>query len=540
MAKRSRSLAPNWLWPGLIAATLIIGVAVLSFSALWIYVPYSKSISQTLVDFYNDSYLWHVVRFTFMQALFSTLLSIIPALFIALALYRREFPGRRLLLKLYAMTLVLPVLVAVFGLLSIYGRQGWLAQLVTFLGFDYTFSIYGLQGILLAHVFFNLPLASRLLLQTLENIAPEQRQIAAQLGMNAYQRFRFVEWPALKRQITPTAALIFMLCFASFATVLSLGGGPKATTIEVAIYQALRYDFDLTKAALMALTQFICCLGIMLISLRINSSLPIGNSYNYYWRDSTDSRWLKLLDTVLIIFAVLLIVPPLLAVIIDGINVSTLTVLQQSRLWQSIFTSIQIALGSAFISVSLTMMLLWTSRELDAIGKVHWAKRLELSGMTILAMPAIVLATGFFLFFINRSGLPQTPILLIVLINGLMAIPYTLKVLTQPMYMLAQRYTLISQSLGILGWNRLRWIELSALKRPITQALAFACVLSIGDFGIISLFGNDQFTTLPYYLYEQLGAYRSNNGAVTALALLVLCFILFTVIERLSGRYDKP
>lgn len=37
------------------------------------------------------------------------------------------------------------------------------------------------------------------------------------------------------------AALIFMLCFASFATVLSLGGGPKATTIELAIYRALSF-----------------------------------------------------------------------------------------------------------------------------------------------------------------------------------------------------------------------------------------------------------------------------------------------------------
>lgn len=59
------------------------------------------------------------------------------------------------------MTLVLPVLVAVFGLLSVYGRQGWLATLCGWLGVEYGFSPYGLQGILLAHLFFNLPLATR-------------------------------------------------------------------------------------------------------------------------------------------------------------------------------------------------------------------------------------------------------------------------------------------------------------------------------------------------------------------------------------------
>jgi thiamine transport system permease protein len=59
----------------------------------------------------------------------------------------------------------------------------------------------------------------------------------------------------------PVAALIFMLCFASFATVLSLGGGPQATTIELAIYQALSYDYD-PGAALLAISRWLLpCAG---------------------------------------------------------------------------------------------------------------------------------------------------------------------------------------------------------------------------------------------------------------------------------------
>ncbi|EJI11254.1 thiamine transporter membrane protein, partial [Salmonella enterica subsp. enterica serovar Enteritidis str. 77-0424] len=38
------------------------------------------------------------------------------------------------MLRLCAMTLILPVLVAVFGILSVYGRQGWLASLWQMLG----------------------------------------------------------------------------------------------------------------------------------------------------------------------------------------------------------------------------------------------------------------------------------------------------------------------------------------------------------------------------------------------------------------------
>lgn len=148
MATRRQPLIPGWLIPGISAATLVVAVALAAFLALWWNAPQGD-----WVAIWQDSYLWHVVRFSFWQAFLSALLSVVPAIFLARALYRRRFPGRLALLRLCAMTLILPVLVAVFGILSVYGRQGWLASLCQSLGLEWTFSPYGLQGILLAHVF---------------------------------------------------------------------------------------------------------------------------------------------------------------------------------------------------------------------------------------------------------------------------------------------------------------------------------------------------------------------------------------------------
>jgi thiamine transport system permease protein len=532
MAERRQPLIPRWLWPGAIASLVMLLVAALALGSLWRHAPQMSGAS-----LWQDPYLWHVIRFTFWQALLSAICSVLPAILLARALFRRRFPGRQLLLRLCAMTLVLPVLVAVFGILSVYGRQGWLAQICSWLGVDYRFSPYGLQGILLAHVFFNLPLAARLLLQALENIAVEQRQLAAQLGMNAWQQFRFVEWPAIRRQIFPAAALIFMLCFASFATVLSLGGGPQATTIELAIYQALSYDYDLSRAATLALIQLFCCLTLVLLSQKLSQALPVGQTHAQRWRNPDDSLLRRITDSVLVGLALLLILPPLLAVMADGINRAAVGVLQQPVLWQALWTSVRIALGSGIVCVLLTMMLLWSSRELRLRQRNGWAQAMDMSGMLILAMPGIVLATGFFLLLGDTTGLPQSPWPLVIMTNALMAVPYALKVLDNPMRDVAERYTPLCLSLDMHGWQRLRWVELSALKRPIAQALAFACVLSLGDFGVIALFGNENFRTLPFYLYQQIGSYRSQDGAVTALLLLMLCFLLFTLIEKLPGRH---
>ena len=532
MATRRQPLTAGPLVPGALAATLLLAVALLAIAALWRSAP--------AIDFrsiWQDDYLWHVLRFSFWQAFLSALLSVLPAIPLAQALYRRRFPGRQLLLRLCAMTLVLPVLVAVFGILSVYGRTGWLAQLCSLFGLNYTFTPYGLAGILLAHVFFNLPLAARLLLQALEQIPGEQRQLAAQLGLSGWNHFRLVEWPWLRRQILPAGALIFMLCFASFATVLSLGGGPKATTIELAIFQALNFDYDPGRAALLALIQMTCCLALVMISQRLSKVLPAGTASISGWRNPEESLVAKLADGLLLTLALLLLLPPLLAVIVDGLNGGMSTVLQQPALWQATFTSVRIALGAGLLCVILTFMLLWSSRELRLRQRHFSGQILELSGMLILAMPGIVLATGFFLLLNETIGLPHSADGIVIFTNALMAIPYAMKVLENPLRDIAERYDRLCLALDIHGWNRVRLIEIRALKRPLAQALAFACVLSIGDFGVVALFGNDDFRTLPWYLYQQIGAYRSADGAVSALLLLLLCFLLFTLIEKLPGRH---
>lgn len=81
-----------------------------------------------------DPYLRHVLGFSLWQALLSTLLSLGLAIPVARALARRRFIGRRLLLKLFGLSLVLPVIIAIFGIVAVHGKQGWLPQLLHGLG----------------------------------------------------------------------------------------------------------------------------------------------------------------------------------------------------------------------------------------------------------------------------------------------------------------------------------------------------------------------------------------------------------------------
>src|SRR5690606_31148962 len=121
-----------------------------------------------------------------------------------------NFPARALILKLFALPLALPALVAALGVLALYGRAGLFSDALTAMTGERWQGIYGLSGILVAHVFFNLPLATRLFLHALETVPNDQWRLAAQIGMGPATSFRLIEWPVLRAALPGVAGLVFM------------------------------------------------------------------------------------------------------------------------------------------------------------------------------------------------------------------------------------------------------------------------------------------------------------------------------------------
>src|SRR5690606_3265922 len=114
--------------------------------------------------------LWHLVRMTAIQAGLTTVLSLIAGIGLAWALDRTRFAGRRLLIGLLSAAFVTPGLVVAVGLIAVWGRAGWINDWLAPLGL-HTGSIFGLHGILYAHVLLDATFAAALLLARLEAIA---------------------------------------------------------------------------------------------------------------------------------------------------------------------------------------------------------------------------------------------------------------------------------------------------------------------------------------------------------------------------------
>ncbi|OOF54297.1 thiamine/thiamine pyrophosphate ABC transporter permease ThiP [Rodentibacter genomosp. 2] len=488
--------------------------------------------------FKQDDYLHQVIFFSFGQAFLSALLAVLIGALFGRAFFYQPFPGKRLIHRLLSLTFVLPALLAIFGLLEIYGTEGWLSWLMQWLGINWKPTIYGLKGILIAHLFFNIPLAARVTQQALQAIPSEQHQLAAQLNIQGWQFFRLIEMPYLKNQLLPTFVLIFMLCFTSFTIVLSLGGGPQNSTLEVAIYQAIFFEFDFPKAALFALIQFVFCFVLFGVS-QIFAKPPETNlSQRYIWLMPPSSA-VKIFNVFILFSVCLFLFIPLLSIVVEGVSAPEwFSFWQDPQLWKALIYSLSMAPASGVLAIVFSFLLLLLSRQLQWLHFPVFATLIQTGGMMILAVPTLILSVGLFLILQEMDFSNVHLFLIVVLCNALAAMPFVIRILNTPMMQATQYYEKLCLSLNLKGWQRFKLIEYPLLKTPLKYTFALATALSLGDFTAIALFGSPDFTSLPHLLYQQIGQYRSQEAAITALILLSLCLGLFMFIEHNRENHD--
>ena len=110
----------------------------------------------------------HLLRMTAIQAALTTLLSLVVGTALAWSLNRLNFFGRDFVVGLFASAIVTPGLVVAFGLLTVWGRSGWINAALAPLGLSIGNPIFGLPGILFAHTVLDAAFAARILLGRLD------------------------------------------------------------------------------------------------------------------------------------------------------------------------------------------------------------------------------------------------------------------------------------------------------------------------------------------------------------------------------------
>ena len=510
---------------GKLSLAFLLSVTVLAFYGLMGFAS-SRGESGTDWSLLQDAYFWSILGFSLKQAGLSALLSVLLAWPIARALYYSPtLPFRSGFLSLCLLCFIMPTLVLITGLVVLLGRSGLLAA-----GLGENWSLYGLQGILIAHIYLNMPFAVRVLYQQMNNIPDTSWKLAAQLKFNGWQRFRWVEWAVLKSGFLRLFGFIAVLCFNSFAVVLALGGGPQATTLEVAVYQALKYDFNIPEALALAWVQF-AITGLLYIMV------SRWGSVNWLSADTDSQRWIpqgsgltKLWNGSLYFAVWCLLLMPMLALIpgIAEMNWQTFN-------WQSILQPTLVTLVLGLLSAALALVVAYgvliPLRQSVIDKRPTRQLAYEWLGIHTLLAPAMVLSVGLYVFLLTRIDLDQWGILFVFLLNAMIIVPFAVQHLRPRLLQFDQQYYRLAESLKLTGWTRFK-VEFPWLKGTLLFSFSLVLLFAMGDVAIFSIFGSEDWMTLPWLIYRFAGTYRMAEASLASGILLIICTLIVLYFER--------
>lgn len=500
---------------------------------------------------------YYALRFTFYQAILSTLITLLLGLPSAYLFARYDFRGKSLLRALTAVPFMLPTVVVAAGFNALLGPHGWMQTLSSFifpLSSPIPFQFTGtLTAILVAHVFYNTTIVIRIVGNAISRLDPKLEQTARSLGADSRRVGWHITLPLLRPSILAASLLVFLFDFTSFGVILLLGG-PGLATLEVEIYlQSVKY-FNLSLAALLSLIQLLCTLIFSVIYTRIISrsivqTAPRSAESNLHRPRSLREKFSVVSAAFLLatFFALPLLALPLRSItrleadrgqrgeVQTGLTVdyySELFINRRGSVFyvppiQAARNSLLYACGTVLLSLALGF---------PAASALAKPTRLEKILDPILMLPlgasAVTLGLGFIISF---GRLLISP-LLVPLAHTLVALPFVIRTLQPAIASIPDRLRQAAASLGASPFRVWQAVDWQILRRATLSAATFAFTISLGEFGATLLISRPDYPTIPVAIerfLSQPGGLNYGQAMAMATLLMLLTTACILIIEKL-------
>jgi len=534
----------------------------LSFLLIAFFFPLARILALTLDSktFTTENLLLviRVVRFTFYQAILSTLLTLLLGLPSAYLFARYDFRGKSLLRALTAVPFMLPTVVVASSFSAIFGSRGLFSFLFPLSQNSSIFHPSPFTLILLAHVFYNTTIIIRVVGNALSSLDPKLEQAARSLGADPFRVWWSLILPLLRPSLFAASLLVFLFDFTSFGVILLLGGSQFAT-LEVEIYLRVLKLPNLPLAAYLSITQLICTIIFSIIytyfSARATAQLA-PRSIIFKPKTVKQKAFVALFSLFLTLFFIL----PLSALPIRsffrleadrgqrgdvqyGFTTDYYRELFVNRRGSVFYVPpIQAALNSlGYGGATVIISLLLGFPAAFALAKpTRLEKILDPLIMLPLGSSAVMLGLGFIITY----GRWLTSPLLVPFAHTLVALPFVIRTLQPAIASIPQRLRQAASSLGASPLDVWKNIDLPILRRATLAAATFAFTVSLGEFGATLLISRPEHPTIPVAIerfLSQPGGLNYGQAMAMATILMVLTLTSILLIERVrlpnSGEF---
>ena len=498
------------------------------------------------------------IAFTFVQAFFSTILTVLIGFPVAWVLGRYSWPFKPFLRSILTLPFVIPAIIAAMGFLTITGPYGLDVR---------TDESTWWWTLIFSHAWFNIALIIRFCEPVLSTLNPnfEEQLLLLPNGVTFLSRLKNLWIPILTPAIAAASCMTFVFSFTSFALVKWITVRDKtleSTMAEVSssagIQGYMESSSDIVLGA--SLIQFL----VLLASLWLMSFLQSRRQTKWHQASELFVQNKNTKGWFVLVPAIFFVQLPITSVILGSFRVRDVSENSNSFKWstegwseafqgsysfpplsEALFNSLIYSFGTLIIALPLGYILASTIHKLEE-NNSNLSRILEIYTMLPFALSAAMIGLGVMLGIIKLNPSAAYDFrFLPILAHVIITVPFVVRIILPALRSFDLSYDENAKVLGMSNFSRFFKIKLPLMKGSILVATVFTLAMSLGEFGASFIVArNSEWTTLPLLIDSLRGkpmkdplTVPSSNAVATVLMLITM--ILFLIVEKFRNTKDR-
>ena len=517
---------------------------------------------------YTTGRLQSTVTDTFIFVIGSVAVSFIIGLALAWLVERTDMPFRNIVYVIVFLPLIMPALVTTIGWIVLLGQRNGLVNVLIrkvlwfwdidkgpidpFTLFPGMIFVQGLGGTVIMFVF--LSAAFRQMDSSFEEASRAS-------GATFLQTIRRITVPIMRPSVLSVLFLGMILTLESFEIPLLMGSsGNVADILATRVYFALNPVTGGTplygEVSAYGIHFLIITYALFYLYARFTRraeryATVTARGFRPSKYSLGNLKWVAFAAVIFIMF--LKSIAPLLILVwasffssyrpieiaaLEFANLNNYRIaLDDPRFWPAVRNSLALALGAATISVSIALVIAWTTTR--AKKNTIWHTLIDLFTSSSLAIPGVVAASAmllFYLFLSSKFGIPLygTMWMLVLAFSYRMTLAYRLN--RAGIAQVARELEESSSTSGANALTTLRQIVVPLIAPNVLTAWAILFIISFREFTVALFLAPSQPITLGVLLWS----YRAESvGKAAAMSVMLAGFLLIVIVTVRFGALKK-
>lgn len=490
---------------------------------------------------FTDEVFYKAIGNSVIYSLAGTLISVILATIVAYFLSRIKIKGKRWIVILLTLPMLIPTISIGLGIRTLFGVNGFLDQM-----FGLNFDGLGFFDLIVGSVLFSFPIAFLLIYDALIYEDRSVYDAANTLGISRFRTFFGITLPYLKNALISAFFASFTLIFADYGLPMEVAG--KVKTLPMYLYEQVLSMFKTERGVVISLVLLLPAIAAFIFDI-----LNKENADSAYGKEHiAPSKAFNIVGlSINILTGVLLFIPSLAFIVVSFVTrfpsdmsftldnyVNAFSPYSSVSIVDFLINSLLIALLTGIFGTIIA----YTSAYVSTRTSGKMKKPLHFISIATLAVPGLVLGIGYVFLFVNTYGWFAGTIAILVVVNLIhyFSSPYLMA--RNAFEKINKNYETVADTLGISRVSLFFKVMIPNTTSTIVQMFSYLFINSMITISAVSFLCT--YATQPLAVsittYENQSIWEMESVISTLILVInLLTKIGFDYLSKLIEKINK-